>query len=88
MHAWKFRTSSEKDDEELDELVEAMESADETAEKTYDDACADMIERFQKVHELVRNEAEHRIVKEKGRQKRDFDARHLGSGVKLKVGMY
>ena len=63
-----------------------MDAADQSAESAFDDACVRMVERYERVHELVRKEAEQNIIKEKGRQKRDYHSRHLGDQVELQVG--
>ena len=87
MHTWKFRLNTKEIDDALDNVIETMDAADQSAESAFDDACVRMVQRFQRVHELVLKEAEQNIIKEKGRQKRDYDSRHLGDKVHLEVGI-
>ena len=82
MHTWKFRINTNEKDDALDNVIETMDAADQSAESAFDDACVRMVERYERVHELVRKEAEQNIIKEKGRQSR----RHLGDQVELQVG--
>ena len=86
MHTWKFRINTNEKDDALDNVIETMDAADQSAESAFDDACVRMVERYERVHELVRKEAEQNIIKEKGRQKRDYHSRHLGDQVELQVG--
>ena len=60
-----------KEDDALENVIEAMDAADQPAESVFDDGYVRMVQRFERVHELVRKEAEQNIIKEKGHQKRD-----------------
>ena len=46
MHTWKFRMNTKEKDDALDNVIETMDAADQSAESAFDDACVRMVERF------------------------------------------
>ena len=91
MHTWTIRSldeSPEKDrTEELDSIVQLIESKTGKVEDVTDDTCKTMMQRMAKVSEELKYEVELNTEKEQNRQKKSFELRHFTVGEEIHEGL-
>ena len=86
-HTWKIdRHGSSMTDAEEDELLLIGAQDDESSSNVIKHEWQSYVERFAEVQERVRNAAEVNISKEKLRQKKSYDLRHLNHGEEVRPG--
>ena len=86
-HTWKFRMSPGEIEHEEDAFIKKLENGDPMIDQQMDDACVEMAARFAGIRELLKDEVELNLTKERSRQKKSFDVRHLERGEAVSVGM-
>ena len=87
MHTWQFRThTSNVDYQEVDDIIRRIEADDPDLENTFNQSCQRMVERYAAVSDVLVENVENNLTKEKLRQKKSFDVRNLRSGERVNEG--